>query len=82
MAEAPTGRSFRVPVIAVFGIGQCLLYERTGSLFAVIATHAAFNTVASLEIAAVPALVMGALVLLAWVLVPRRVGRAPSPMPA
>ena len=69
-------------VIAAFGIGQCLLYERTGSLFAVIATHAAFNTVASLEIAAVPALVMGALVLLACVLVPRRVGTAPSPMPA
>jgi uncharacterized protein len=68
-------------VIAAFGIGQCLLYERTGSLFAVIATHAAFNTVASLEIAAVPALVMGALVLLACVLVPRGVGRAPSPMP-
>ena len=68
-------------VIAAFGVGQCLLYERTGSLFAVIATHAAFNTFASLEIAAVPALVMGALVLLACVLVPRQVGRAPRPMP-
>jgi uncharacterized protein len=66
-------------VIAAFGIGQCLLYERTGSLFAVIATHAAFNMVASLEIAAVPALVMGALVLLACVLLPRRVGTAPAP---
>ena len=69
-------------VIAAFGIGQCLLYERTGSLFAVIATHAAFNMVASLEIAAIPALVIGALVLLACVLVPRQLGRAPSPMPA
>ncbi|HYN51676.1 MAG TPA: type II CAAX endopeptidase family protein [Thermoleophilaceae bacterium] len=69
-------------VIAAFGIGQCLLYERTGSLFAVIATHAAFNTFASLEIAAVPALIMGALVLLACVLVARRVGPAPGPMPA
>lgn len=68
-------------VIAAFGIGQCLLYERTGSLFAVIATHAAFNTVASLEIAAVPALVMGALVLLGCVLVPRLAGRAPAPLP-
>jgi uncharacterized protein len=66
-------------VIAAFGIGQCLLYERTGSLFAVIATHAAFNMVATLEIAAVPALVMGALVLLACVVVPRRVGTAPAP---
>jgi membrane protease YdiL (CAAX protease family) len=68
-------------IIAAFGVGQCLLYERTGSLFAVIATHAAFNTFASLEIAAVPALVMGALVLLGCVLVPRLVGRAPAPMP-
>jgi membrane protease YdiL (CAAX protease family) len=69
-------------VIAAFGIGQCLLYERTGSLFAVIATHAAFNTFASLEIAAIPALIMGALVLLACVLVARRVGPAPAPLPA
>jgi uncharacterized protein len=68
-------------VIAAFGIGQCLLYERTGSLFAVIATHAAFNAFASLEIAAVPALVMGALVLLGCVLMPWQVGRAPRPMP-
>lgn len=69
-------------VIAGFGIGQCLLYERTGSLFAVIATHAAFNVVATLEIAAAPALVMGALVMLACVLAARRAGRAPTPMPA
>ena len=69
-------------IIAGFGIGQCLLYERTGSLFAVIATHAAFNTVASLEIAPIPALVLGVLVLLGCVLVPRRIGRAPSPLPA
>jgi uncharacterized protein len=68
-------------IIAAFGIGQCLLYERTGSLFAVIATHAAFNTFATLQIAAVPALVMGALVLLACVLVPWRMGRAPAPLP-
>jgi uncharacterized protein len=66
-------------VIAAFGIGQCLLYERTGSLFAVIATHAAFNMVASLEVAALPALVLGALMLFACVLVPRRVGAAPAP---
>jgi uncharacterized protein len=69
-------------IIAAFGIGQCLLYERTGSLFAVIATHAAFNTFATVEIAAVPALVTGGLVLVACVLVPLRVGRAPAPLPA
>jgi membrane protease YdiL (CAAX protease family) len=28
-----------LPVIAVLGVGQCLVYERTGSLFAVIAIH-------------------------------------------
>jgi uncharacterized protein len=69
-------------VIAAFGIGQCLLYERTGSLFAVIATHAAFNAFASLGIAPVPGLVVGVLVLLACVLVPRWVGPGPNPMPA
>jgi uncharacterized protein len=69
-------------IIAAFGIGQCLLYERTGSLFAVIATHAGFNTFASLGTAPVPALVIGGLVMLACVVVSRRVGRAPSPMPA
>ncbi|MGH2803008.1 MAG: hypothetical protein ACRDL4_08185, partial [Thermoleophilaceae bacterium] len=63
-------------------IGQCLLYERTGSLFAVIATHAAFNAFGSLGIAPVPALAIGALVLAGCVLVPRRAGAAPDPMPA
>ncbi len=71
-----------LPVIAVFGLGQCLLYERTGSIFAVIATHAAFNTVATLGVSPIPALAVGALVLLACVLVPGRVGRWPSPVPA
>ena len=69
-------------IIAAFGIGQCLLYERTGSLFAVIATHAAFNTFASLGTAPVPALAVAALVVLGCVVVPRRVGHAPSPIPA
>jgi membrane protease YdiL (CAAX protease family) len=69
-------------VIAGFGVGQCLLYERTGSLFAVIATHAAFNAVASLGIAPGPALAIGTLVLLGCLLVPRRLGPAPHPMPA
>jgi membrane protease YdiL (CAAX protease family) len=68
-----------LPVIAVVGVGLCLVYERTGSLFAVIAVHAAFNTVATLAIAPVAALVVGTLMLLACVLVPRRLGPAPSP---
>jgi uncharacterized protein len=68
-----------LPVIAVVGVGLCLVYERTGSLFAVIAVHAAFNTVATVAIAPVFAPLVGALMLLACVLVPRRLGPAPSP---
>ena len=68
-----------LPVIALVGVGLCLVYERTGSLFAVIAIHAAFNTVATVGIAPVAALLVGALVLLACVLVPKRLGPAPSP---
>jgi uncharacterized protein len=67
-----------LPVIAVFGVGQCLVYERTGSLFAVISIHAAFNTVASLGSAPAPALVVGASVLAGCLLVPRRLPAAPS----
>jgi membrane protease YdiL (CAAX protease family) len=71
-----------IPVIAVFGIGQCLLYERTGSIFAVIAVHAAFNTVASLGHEPGVALVIGALVITTCVLAPRLVGPGPSPFGA
>ena len=68
-----------LPVIAVFGIGICLVYERTGSLFAVIAIHAAFNTVATLGMAPAAALAVGAVVILGCVLAPRRLGPGPSP---
>jgi CAAX protease family protein len=71
-----------LPVIAVFGVGQCLVYERTGSLFAVIAIHAAFNTVAMLSIAPLPAILIGVSVILGCLLAPLRVGRGPSPVPA
>jgi uncharacterized protein len=71
-----------LPVIAVFGVGQCLVYERTGSLFAVIAIHAAFNTVAMLSLVPLPAILIGSLVLLVCLLAPRRAGRWPSPVPA
>ena len=67
-----------LPVIAVFGIGQCLVYERTGSLFAVIAVHAAFNTVASLGTFPVPALIVGTSVISCCLLVPRVFPAAPS----
>jgi membrane protease YdiL (CAAX protease family) len=68
-----------LPVIAVFGVVQCVIYERTGSLFAVIAVHAGFNAVATLAIAPAAAVVIGLSVLVACVLVPRRLGPAPSP---
>jgi hypothetical protein len=71
-----------LPVIALFGVGQCLVYERTGSLFGVIAIHAAFNTVATFGAAPAVAVVLGSLVILSCLLVPRRLGPAPSPLPA
>jgi membrane protease YdiL (CAAX protease family) len=71
-----------LPVIAVFGVGQCLVYERTGSLFAVIAIHAAFNTVAMLSIVPLPAILIGVLVILGCLVAPPRTGRWPSPVPA
>ena len=70
-----------LPVIAAVGIGLCLVYERTGSLFAVIAIHAAFNTVATLGIAPLPAILVGLAMIAACVLVPRVAGPGPSPVP-
>jgi uncharacterized protein len=69
-----------LPVIAIVGVGQCLVYERTGSLFAVIAIHAAFNSVAMFPIAPVTAAAIGSAVILACVLAPRAAGRWPSPV--
>ena len=71
-----------LPVIAVFGVGQCLVYERTGSLFAVIAIHAAFNTVAMLSVAPLPAILIGVSVILGCLLAPSKAGRWPSPVSA
>ena len=63
-------------------MGQCLVYERTGSLFAVIAIHAAFNTVAMLTVAPLPAILVGVSVILGCLLAPLKAGRWPSPVPA
>ena len=71
-----------LPVIAVVGVGQCLVYERTGSLFAVIAIHAAFNTVATLSVVPLPAILIGVLVILGCLIAPTRAGRWPSPVPS
>lgn len=77
-----TDTAIILPVIAVFGVGQCLVYERTGSLFAVIAIHAAFNTVAMLSLVPLPAVLIGSMVILACLLAPLKAGRWPSPEPA
>ncbi len=71
-----------LPIIALFGVGQCLVYERTGSLFAVIAIHAAFNTFAMLSVVPLPAILIGLLVILGCLLAPLKAGRWPSPVPA
>ena len=70
-----------LPVIAVFGVGVCLVYERTGSLFSVIAIHAAFNTFALASIGIRPGIpiTIGLLVIAACVIVPGRLGIGPSP---
>jgi hypothetical protein len=70
-----------LPVIATFGVAVCLVYERTGSLFSVIAIHAAFNTFAMIGAGGswlVPTAV-GLAVLTACALVPDRLGPRPSP---
>jgi membrane protease YdiL (CAAX protease family) len=72
-----------LPVIAVFGVGVCLLYERTQSLFAVIAVHAAFNTFAMAGAGGsvwVP-LSIGALVLAGCLAAARAIGPQPAPFP-
>ena len=69
-------------VIGGFATVACLVYEKTGSIFACIAIHAAFNTVASLGSFPVVSIVIGLCVLTACVLVARRLSPAPSPFPA
>jgi membrane protease YdiL (CAAX protease family) len=69
-------------VIGGFAAVACLVYEKTGSIFATIALHAAFNTVASLSSFPAVSIVIGVLMLIACILVPRRLGPAPSPFPA
>jgi uncharacterized protein len=69
-----------VPPLGVLGLIFCLVYERTGSLFTVIAIHAAFNTVAMFPVVPVMAVAIGASVILACALAPLAAGRWPSPV--
>ncbi len=62
-----------VPPLAALGVMFCLVYERTGSLYPVIALHALNNAIAfgvTIEDAGV-SLVLGPLMLLACTVVPR-----------
>ena len=70
-------------VIGVFAVGACLAYEYTGSIFAPIAMHAAFNTLATAGTDAGYAapIGVGMTVVLACLVVPSRLRRAPSPFP-
>ena len=70
-----------LPVLAVLGMAFCLVYERTGSLFAVIALHATVNTLGYLGAAddsAPVALGFGGAMILACIAVPRFLGRGPA----
>jgi uncharacterized protein len=69
-----------LPPLAVLGFMFCLVYERTGSLYPVIALHA-FNNALAFGIQAegwAVSAVFGPLMLLACALVPRFMRRAPA----
>ncbi len=70
-------------IIGVFAVGACLLYELTGSVFAPIAMHATFNTLATAGTDAghVVPVAVGLVVVGACVLAPVRLGWGPSPFP-
>lgn len=74
-----------LPVIAMFGFAVCLVYEATGSVFAVIAIHAAFNTLATTDTETTATLILplavGVAVCASCVLAALRLGPAPSPFP-
>lgn len=74
-----------LPVLATLGAAFCLVYERTGSLFAVICMHATVNMFGYLFIAknSVPvALGYWAAVIVACIVVARLVGRHRQPAEA
>ena len=77
LVHLPTGAA-AVPPLIVFGVILCLLYERTGSLYAPIALHAFNNTLSFLigTEAVALSLVLGAVTIGACVLVPRYAWRA------
>ena len=74
-----------IPVLAGLGVMFCLVYERTGSLFSVIALHALINATAYVTVAkngAPVALGFGGAMVAACVVVPRFLSRGPAPATA
>lgn len=75
-----------LPPLALLGLIFCLVYERTGTLYAVIALHALNNTVAfavatEAEEGWRVAVVAGPLMLAACAIVPRLLPDGPAPLP-
>jgi uncharacterized protein len=73
-----------LPPLALLGVILCLVYERTGTLWAVIGMHAFNNAVAfsvQVDEGWRVALVAGPLVLVACMLVPRLLPSGPPPLP-
>ncbi len=71
-----------VPPLALLGFAFCLLYERTGTLFAPIALHSLNNSVAyaaQVNDGWTVSVVAGPLMIAACVLMPRLVPRSPAP---
>ena len=70
-----------LPVIAVFGFTMCLVYERTGTIFATIAVHAAFNTVANALSGGgvLTSILIGVVVVSGCFFVPWRMQQQPTP---
>jgi membrane protease YdiL (CAAX protease family) len=70
------------PPLAVLGIVFCLVYERTRSLYPVIALHSLNNSIAYAAQAdgGAVSVVFGPLMIVACALVPRFTRTAPSPV--
>lgn len=74
-----------IPVLVALGVMFCLVYERTGSLFSVIALHALINATAYLTVAkhSWPVAVgFGGGMIAACLVVPRLLSRGPAPAAA
>lgn len=74
-----------IPVLAGLGAMFCLVYERTGSLFSVIALHALINATAYLTVAknsAPVALGFGGAMIAGCVVLPRLLSPGPAPAAA